>query len=126
MVSVSASIDVPNLEAGLRFYSTAFGFTKVAEPGGMKTDFFTRSFDSGQHPAYGKLAEKVMSVVTDPQTMASYSTPEQIAAVVYEAATDGKDQLRYVAGADAQATYAARLQVGEEAFRKTIEQRFFG
>jgi len=99
---------------------------KLLEPGGMKTDFFTRSFDSGQHPAYGKLAEKVMSVVTDPQTMASYSTPEQIAAVVYEAATDGKDQLRYVAGADAQATYAARLQVGEEAFRKAIEQRFFG
>ena len=32
----------------------------------------------------------------------------------------------YVAGADAQTTYAARLQVGEEAFRKGIEQRFFG
>ena len=26
--------------------------------------------------------------------------PEQIASVVYEAATDGKDQLRYVAGED--------------------------
>ena len=59
-------------------------------------------------------------------TLACYSTPEQIAALVYEAATDGKDQLRYVAGADAQATYAARLQVGEETFRKGIEQRFFG
>jgi NAD(P)-dependent dehydrogenase (short-subunit alcohol dehydrogenase family) len=99
---------------------------KLLEPGGMKTDFFTRSFDSAQHPAYGNLAEKVMGVVTDPQTMASYSTPEQVAGVVYEAATDGKDKLRYVAGADAQATYAARLQVGEEAFRKGIEQRFFG
>jgi hypothetical protein len=29
------------------------------------------------------------------------SEPEQIAQVIYEAATDGKDQLRYVAGADA-------------------------
>jgi hypothetical protein len=30
-----------------------------------------------------------------------YSSPAQIAEVVYEAATDGKDHLRYVAGADA-------------------------
>ena len=48
------------------------------------------------------------------------------AEVVYEAATDGKDQLRYVAGEDAKATYAMRLQVGDEAFRKGMEQQFFG
>jgi hypothetical protein len=34
--------------------------------------------------------------------MATYSSPEQIAEVVYEAATDGKEQLRYIAGADFQ------------------------
>ena len=99
---------------------------KLLEPGGMKTDFFTRSFDSAQHPAYGRLAERVMSVITDPQTMASYSTPEQIAAVVYEAATDGKDQLRYVAGNDAKAMYAKRLQMGDEVFRKAISEQFSG
>ena len=42
-----------------------------------------------------------MAAITDPKQMETYSTPEQIAEVVYEAATDGKDQLRYVAGADA-------------------------
>jgi hypothetical protein len=36
------------------------------------------------------------------------------------------DQLRYVAGADAKATYAARLPMGNEAFRKVIRQQFFG
>ena len=36
------------------------------------------------------------------------------------------DQLRYVAGADAKATYAARLQMGDEAFRKAMAQGFFG
>jgi len=46
--------------------------------------------------------------------------------VTYEAATDGKDQRRYVAGADAKATYATRLQMGDEAFRKAIAQQFFG
>jgi predicted enzyme related to lactoylglutathione lyase len=32
MISVSVSIDVPSLADGVRFYSEAFGFTKVAEP----------------------------------------------------------------------------------------------
>lgn len=32
MVKVSISIDVPNLEQGVGFYSAAFGFSKVAEP----------------------------------------------------------------------------------------------
>jgi len=32
MVTVSISIDVPSLDKGIRFYSAAFGFVKVAEP----------------------------------------------------------------------------------------------
>jgi hypothetical protein len=62
-----------------------------------------------------------MAAVTDPKQMDTYSIPEQIAEVVFEAATDGKDQLPYVAGADARATYATRLQTGDEAFRKASD-----
>lgn len=32
MISVSISIDVPNMTDGMKFYSSAFGFSKVAEP----------------------------------------------------------------------------------------------
>jgi NAD(P)-dependent dehydrogenase (short-subunit alcohol dehydrogenase family) len=111
----------------MAFELNQFGICmKVIEPGGMKTDFFTRSFDTGRHPAYDALVNKVMSVITDPKQMATYSTPEPIAEVVYEAATDGKDQLRYVAGEDGKAMYAMRLQMGDEAFRKAINQQFFG
>ena len=99
---------------------------KTVSPGGMRTDFFTRSFDTGKHEAYDALVDKVMNVIKDPKQMATYSSPDQIAEVVYEAATDGRDQLRYVAGGDAKATYAMRLKVGDEAFRKGMAQQFFG
>ena len=112
---------------GMAFELSQFGIgLKIIEPGGMKTDFFTRSFDAGRHRAYDALVTQVMNAITDPKQMAMYSAPEAIAEVVYEAATDGKDQLRYVAGADAIATYATRLQMGDEAFRKAIAQQFFG
>jgi NAD(P)-dependent dehydrogenase (short-subunit alcohol dehydrogenase family) len=110
----------------MAFELSQFGIgVKTVEPGGMKTDFFTRSFDTGLHPAYDALVNKVMSVITDSKQMATYSSPEHVAEVVYEAAADGKDQLRYIAGADAKAMYAMRLQLGEEAFRKAMAQQFF-
>jgi len=111
----------------MAFELNQFGIgIKTIEPGGIRTDFFTRSFDTGRHPAYDALVNKVMGIITDPKQMATYSSPEQIAEVVYEAATDGKDQLRYVAGADAKSMYAMRLQLGDEAFRKAMVQQFFG
>jgi NAD(P)-dependent dehydrogenase (short-subunit alcohol dehydrogenase family) len=99
---------------------------KTVSPGGIKTDFISRSLDMGQHEAYNDDVNKVMLAFTNPERAANYSSAEQIADVVYEAATDGKDKLRYVAGADAQGWYAQRLAVGDEAFRKGIDQMFFG
>lgn len=32
MISVSVSVDVPDLEQGIQFYTEAFGFSKTAEP----------------------------------------------------------------------------------------------
>ena len=111
----------------MAFELNQFGIgMKTVSPGGMKTDFFTRSFDTGRHPAYDKLVDRVMSKITDPKQMETYSSPGQIAEVVYEAATDGRKQLRYIAGGDAKATYAMRLQMGDEAFRNAINQQFFG
>jgi NAD(P)-dependent dehydrogenase (short-subunit alcohol dehydrogenase family) len=99
---------------------------KTVSPGGIKTDFQGRSLSIVQHPAYAESVNKVYATFLDPARVASYSTAEQIAEVVYEAATDGKSQLRYVAGADAKATYAQRLAVGDEAFRAALDKRFFG
>jgi hypothetical protein len=56
--------------------------------------------------------------------MEGASEPETIAEVVYEAATDGKKQLRYIAGEDAKALYAQRLEIGAEAFREEFGKQF--
>jgi len=111
----------------MAFELSRFGIAiKTVLPGGIRTDFFTRSFDTGKHEAYDDMVNKVMGVITSPEQMQTYSSPEQIAQVVYEAATDGKDQLRYVAGEDAKAIYTSRLQLGDEAFRKAMAEQFFG
>ena len=111
----------------MAFELSQFGIgMKIIEPGGMKTDFFTRSFDVGRHPDYEGLVTRVMGAITDPKQLATYSTPEQIAEVVYQAATDGTDRLRYLAGADAEATYARRMELGDEAFRKAMALQLFG
>lgn len=111
----------------MAFELNQFGIgIKTIEPGGIRTDFFTRSLDTARHPAYDALVNKFMGLITDPKQMETYSSPEQIAEVVYEAATDGKDQLRYIAGADAKAMYETRMQLGDEASRKAMAQQFFG
>ena len=69
---------------------------KTIAPGGIQTDFAGRSLDSGQHEAYQKLMEKV-SEGYSAESISKYSSPESIANVIYDAATDNKNQLRYIA-----------------------------
>ncbi|QKZ14735.1 SDR family oxidoreductase [Spirosoma sp. KUDC1026] len=104
----------------LSFELEQFGIgIKNIEPGLVATDMTERSvFPS--HPAYDTLAGKFFAVIGGPDV--KMSTSEEIADVVYEAATDGKDTLRYVCGEDAKALYAQRLAAGDEAFRKGIKQ----
>jgi len=97
---------------------------KTVAPGGIVTDFAGRSLDMNSVPEYQAIEQKMFD--TFGEAMKNASTAEQIAEVVYEAATDGKDQVRYVAGADANMMYARRLEVGNEEFRKEIRKQFVG
>jgi NAD(P)-dependent dehydrogenase (short-subunit alcohol dehydrogenase family) len=110
--SESMSFELKKIGAGI----------KTVSPGGIKTDFLSRSADMSAHPAYQKWVDKMFANIHED----NFSEVEKIAAVVYEAATDGKDQLRYVAGEDAKAMYTQRLQIGAEDFRKQMEETFFG
>lgn len=95
---------------------------KTVSPGGIETDFVSRSLDTTTHPAYQQWIDQLYANIG---TM-TFTPAMQIAEVVYEAATDGKDVLRYVAGEDAKALYAQRLEMGDESFRKQMEVNFMG
>lgn len=96
-------------------------------PGGIRTDYTGRSMAYGANnlapyqPILNR-ADKVFGQLLVPENL----TPaEIIAEVVYEAATDGKDQLRYIAGEDGKQLYQTRQTMGDEAFRKHFDQLFF-
>jgi NAD(P)-dependent dehydrogenase (short-subunit alcohol dehydrogenase family) len=111
----------------LSFELGKFGIqVKTVAPGGIRTDFAGRSLVLTQHPAYAELLAKVLAAFSDPERRKGGSSAEEIAEVVWEAATDGKDQVTYVAGADAKAMYAQRLAVGVESFRKMVGKAFMG
>lgn len=95
---------------------------KTVAPGGIRTDFGGRSIEVVEHSDYAGAVDKLMGMFnTD-----NFSTAEQIAEVVYEAATDGKDQLRYVAGADAKLLYERRLDIGQDAMHQEFKKNIFG
>lgn len=97
---------------------------KTVAPGAVLTDFLSRSLDKNSHPAYKELEDKL--VAASENMLSQGVPPEKIAEVVYEAATDDKDQVTYVATPDAKAAYERRLEIGAEASRKEIRQQILG
>ena len=111
---------------GVYFELSRFGVgSKTLIPGFMKTNLVS-SAAVAQQPAYADLLHQVLGVFTDPTAATNAATPEQIAPVVWEAATDGKNQLHYFAGQEATQRYAHLQAVGPDAVRQEIEHRFFG
>jgi NAD(P)-dependent dehydrogenase (short-subunit alcohol dehydrogenase family) len=111
----------------LAFELEPFGIrVKTVAPGGIATDFAGRSLVMTQHPAYAEDLGKTFAAFSDPSRRSGASTAEQIAEAVWEAANDESDRVTFVAGADAKANYARRLEVGIDAFRAGIRQMFLG
>ena len=101
---------------------------KIVEPGTIVTDFAGRSFDFqndqniAEYQAMGKaLFEGVEEVLKDK----SRAAPPSVAAeVIYQAATDGTNQLRYTAGYDAEMFLSARKDVTDEEYIANIKSQF--
>ncbi|OQP63816.1 short-chain dehydrogenase/reductase [Niastella vici] len=96
---------------------------KTIAPGGIQTDFAGRSMDGSLHDAYKNLVEKV-SEGYNAESISRFATADQIASIIFEAAIDNKDQLRYIAGNDANTLYNERLQLGAEAQYRNLKKMF--
>lgn len=97
---------------------------KIIEPGGVSTDFGGRSMDFAMPdalPDYDEAVQKFMAARA--KTGPAASTAEFLAEEIYKATTDGKAQLRYLIGSDAEQTYGLRQQVGDDAFMANMRQR---
>lgn len=92
---------------------------KTVAPSATKTELFNHNSDVTALPYYDSAEEKMLSMIKPD------SSPDEIAEVIFEAATDQKDQLRYFAGTKAQAIYDRRQQIGAEASVKEIKKIYF-
>jgi NAD(P)-dependent dehydrogenase (short-subunit alcohol dehydrogenase family) len=93
---------------------------KTVLPSATKTNLYGSSSYRATHPAYDASLQKMLAGVNPA------STAEQIADVVYEAATDKEDKMRYPAGIAAGDIYKRRYEIGPEAFRKEVTKWFLG
>lgn len=95
---------------------------KTVEPGLVATEIAERTVIAS-HPSYEILLNKFLTVASSSNAI---TTAHHVAEIVFEAATDGKNTLRYVCGEDAKSLYAHRLAAGDEAFRESITQLIAG
>jgi NAD(P)-dependent dehydrogenase (short-subunit alcohol dehydrogenase family) len=90
---------VEGFSESLRFEVESFGIrVKLIEPGVIKTDFYGRSMDRSagvETNPYEELRKKVVPRMDEAGKKGT--SPDEVARVIYRAATDGRSRLRYSA-----------------------------
>ena len=99
---------------------------RIVEPGGVATDFGGRSLSVATseevldyNAGFAKFQESFS------EGGLNMSQPVDIAKVIYEAATDESDRVRYIAGDDAKMLIGNRNEVGDETFIATMSKQWF-
>jgi NAD(P)-dependent dehydrogenase (short-subunit alcohol dehydrogenase family) len=122
----STKFAVEGLSEGLWYELGAFGVkVKVIEPGAIKTEFGGRSadvWDVSRTPDYEPFMAKVNAARA--KYTKNSSSPELVAEVIYKAAIDPSDRMRYPAGSDARQFIPLRRVLGAGRTMKMIRQRF--
>jgi short-subunit dehydrogenase len=117
---------IEGLSEALSFEMEAIGVKiKIVEPGAIRTDFAGRSFDFSNDESlteYQGIVGKLFATMRPIEQ--NGSEPVVVAEVIYQAATDGTNQLRYTAGDDAREYVADRKLNDDEMFLGGIKALF--
>ena len=117
---------VEGISESLNYEVAQFGGqVKIVEPGMIATDFSGRSLDFSNDETMTEYQNLVTSIMAAVPALAEHASPVSMAAeVIFGAATDGTDQLRYIAGEDAKTLIANRQQYDDATFIGGIKSRF--
>jgi NAD(P)-dependent dehydrogenase (short-subunit alcohol dehydrogenase family) len=98
---------------------------KLIEPGSVATNF-RNGLDmiNNTAPAYGPLLSSFFARFIKTTEQLAKATPEEVAVIIYEAATDGSGRLRYVIGADAQFYIDAKANHSDVDFINLMRSHF--
>lgn len=115
---------VEGFSESLNFELAPFGIrVKLVEPGAIATDFTTRSLDVLKKDgltAYDDILKRFREAWGASRRS---STPDLVAGVLFQAATDGTDKLRYIAGDDAKMIIETRAKITQEEYYGMIRSR---
>ena len=108
---------VEGLSEALHYELAPLGIrVKLVEPGGVNTDFGGRSFvftHDPDLPDYQPLVDAAAAAL-EAGTPSGSQEPEEVAEVIFSAATDESMQMRYISGEGAQALLANRYSAEQD------------
>ncbi|MBV8388527.1 MAG: short-chain dehydrogenase/reductase, partial [Mucilaginibacter sp.] len=117
---------VEGISESLQYEMEQFGGkVKIVEPGAIATDFAGRSFDFNNDTALTEYQPMIGKVMAQIEPLFLNASPASVVAdVIYQAATDGTDQLRYTAGDDAKVFIASRTESDDATFIGGMKAQF--
>ncbi len=117
---------VEGISEALSYEVSAFGGSvKIVEPGMIATDFAGRSLDFNNDESLTEYQPVVGALFNVLPSMAQQASPaEMVADVIFTAATDGTNTLRYTAGQDADILMTNRKKFDDESFMGAIRAQF--
>jgi NAD(P)-dependent dehydrogenase (short-subunit alcohol dehydrogenase family) len=119
---------VEGLSEALHYELRPFGIAvRIVEPGGVRTDFGGRSFVFTHDPALTDYQPMVNAVTEASKagTASGVQEPEEVAQVLFDAATDPNAPLRTISGDGARALLSMRYDpTQDEAFVAGLRARF--
>jgi NADP-dependent 3-hydroxy acid dehydrogenase YdfG len=98
---------------------------KIVEPGAIKTDFGGRSLDFSNDESVEEYQGVIGKLIAAWEGLTKDAAEASLCAeVIYEAATDGTDQLRYLAGEDAKQYIATRTNLSDDEYMAVMKETF--